>query len=728
MSAVPAATFAPASQQMRQPIFEGDYSFNTGHLKTFTWLDYVIFGAILFISAAIGLYFAIKDRRNKSMNHFLLAGKNMSPIPVGLSLLASFMSAITLLGTPAEMYNYTTMYFWIGLGYLLVIAGAAHVYIPIFYHLGVTSAYEYLEKRFSRGVRTAASMTFVLQMILYMAIVLYAPSLALNAVTGFTLWGSVISVGIVCTLYTAFGGMKAVLWTDSFQIFMMIASLVVILIKGDIVGGGFNQTWTSAERTNRIYFTDFNPDPAVRHSVWSLTIGAYFTWVAIFGVNQAQVQRAVTCPSLSKAQMAIWFNFPGLCLILYLCCFIGLYMSAFYENCDPLKSGFVDDVNQIIPMYVMDILGDVIGLPGLFVAGLFSGALSTISSGLNSISACILEDVIRAYFAKDLRESRARLFSQIIALIFGLVCLGLTYVASQLGNILQAALSLFGMIGGPLLGVFSLGMFFPWANKWGAYSGLFGSLIFMFWIGVGAAVVKPPTEKALRFVTNCNVTAFSSEMLSKLNSTAASTVDTSVPAYHLYTLSYMWYSTTAVLTCIAIGLIVSFITGAKKASDVDPRLICPVFDIVFPLSFLPERIRKPLRFGVVHKGKYEKKEKSEEKVNGHTPENGHTPANGFTNIVALSESSNQIDHYKIDLNILSPTTTSYKIDLNILSPTNTSYKIVLNILSPTNTSYKIDLNILSPTTTSYKIDLNILSPTNTSYKIVLNILSPNNYQ
>lgn len=135
-------TLSRSGQQMRQPIYEGDYSFNTGRLKTFTWLDYVIFAAILFISAAIGLYFAIKDRKNKSMSHFLLAGKNMSPIPVGLSLLASFMSAITLLGTPAEMYNYTTMYFWIGLGYLLVIAGAAHVYIPIFYHLGVTSAYE----------------------------------------------------------------------------------------------------------------------------------------------------------------------------------------------------------------------------------------------------------------------------------------------------------------------------------------------------------------------------------------------------------------------------------------------------------------------------------------------------------------------------------------------------------------------------------------------------------
>lgn len=650
-TAVPTTPVTYPTLETKDPVFYGEYSFNTGQLKKFSWLDYVIFAAILVVSAGIGFYHALKDRKNKSMSNFLLAGRNMSPIPVGLSLLASFMSAITLLGTPAEMYNYTTIYFWIGVGYFLVIAGAAHVYMPIFYQLQVTSAYEYLERRFSRGVRTAASMTFTLQMILYMAIVLYAPSLALNAVTGFTLWGSVVSVGIVCTLYTAFGGMKAVLWTDSFQVLMMVASLLAILIKGDIVTGGLGETWKSLNRTNRLEYYNFDLDPSVRHTVWSLTIGGYFTWVAIFGVNQAQVQRAVTCPTLTKAKYAMWFNFPGLCLILYLCCFIGIYMSAFYENCDPLKPGFVTDSNQIIPLFVMDVLGDVIGLPGLFVAGLFSGALSTISSGLNSISACMLEDVVRAYFSSNLRESRARLLSQIFALIFGLICLALTYVASQLGSILQAALSLFGMIGGPLLGVFSLGMFFPWANKWGAYSGLFGSLILMFWIGVGAAIVKPPTDKALRFHNNCNLTAFTQEEVKAIFTPAEALEESSVPAYSLYTLSYMWYSLTAVLACVTIGLIVSFITGAKKPKDLDPRLICPIFDIVFPLSFLPECIRKPLRFGVVHEGKYDKPEvKKAEEVpeqigNGHIlEENGeaHKPTS-YTNVLANGASCDSLD-------------------------------------------------------------------------------------
>lgn len=130
------------SHNQTAPFYWGDYSFNTGKLKQFSVADYVIFAAILVISAAIGFYFAWKDRKEKSITSFLLADRNMSPFPVALSLLASFMSAVTLLGTPAEMYNYTTMYWWIGLGYLLVIAGASHIYIPVFWNLGVTSAYE----------------------------------------------------------------------------------------------------------------------------------------------------------------------------------------------------------------------------------------------------------------------------------------------------------------------------------------------------------------------------------------------------------------------------------------------------------------------------------------------------------------------------------------------------------------------------------------------------------
>ena len=118
------------------------YSFQTGHKNTFSVVDYVIFGGMLGISTFIGFFYAIKDRKVTNTKMFLLAGGNMNFFPVSMSLLASFMSAITLLGTPAEMYNYGTMYWWIGISYLFSVGMAAHIYVPIFYNLKVTSCYE----------------------------------------------------------------------------------------------------------------------------------------------------------------------------------------------------------------------------------------------------------------------------------------------------------------------------------------------------------------------------------------------------------------------------------------------------------------------------------------------------------------------------------------------------------------------------------------------------------
>ncbi|KAK7475399.1 hypothetical protein BaRGS_00033349, partial [Batillaria attramentaria] len=564
-----------------------DVSIETGKTKTFSALDYVIFAAILVISASIGFYNAWKDRRDLTLKNFLLAGGNMQLLPVALSLLASFMSAITLLGTPVEMYIYSTMYFYIGIGYFFVMAGAAHIYVPIFYRLRITSVYEYLERRWSKMVRTAGSLTFCIQMLLYMAIVLYAPSLALNQVTGFTLWGAVVSVGTVCTIYTAFGGMKAVLWTDCFQVGMMMAGLLAVLIRGSMAVGGFAAAWEKMESSGRVFFDDFRPDPGVRHSFWSCVVGGYFTWVAIYGVNQAQVQRASTCPTLRRAQMALWLNVPGLWIILYLGCMIGVVVYAFYSECDPIGSGFIAAKDQILPLFVMDVLGDVTGLPGLFVACLFSGALSTISSGLNSMAAVILEDVVKAYIKPDISELRATRLTQMFALVLGM-----------------AALSLFGMIAGPLLGLFTMGMVFPWANKWGAISGLLTSLAFMFWIGVGAFIEKPPVDPTPPTLSTAGC-LFNRNMTTVAPTTTVAAVTTTTersPVYLLYTLSYIWYGFYAVITVNVVGLLVSFATGYTKASEVDPKLMCPIFDIIPPFCFLPEAIRKPLRMGVVHKG------------------------------------------------------------------------------------------------------------------------------
>lgn len=557
-------------------------------VNKFSIADYCVFAGVLVVSMSIGIYHGCTGGRQRTTNEFFMANRSMNWLPVALSLLASFMSAITLLGTPAEMYQYGTHYWMIAPSYIFTIFISTHCFLPVFYRFKITSAYEYLELRYkSKLVRTLGSVTFSIQMILYMAIVLYAPALALNAVTGLNIWGSVLSIGLVCTAYTTIGGMKAVMWTDVFQITMMFAGMIAVVIKGSLLVDGFSNAWQIAYDGERVEFFDFSVDPLQRHTFWSLVIGGVFTWTAIYGVNQAQVQRCLTCPNKRSAQMAMWINLPGLALLLTVCSMAGIVIYAVYHDCDPLTNEFIHAPDQILPFFVMQHLG-LPGLPGLFVAGLFSGALSTISSGLNSLAAVACEDIVKPYLCKNFSDVTYAWISKVIAIVYGGVAIGLTVVAANLGGVLQAALSIFGMIGGPLLGLFSLSMFFPWANKWGAIFGHLGGLAFSFWIGMGAYIHKPYTPKAPLSVEGCpfNVTT----------SIGPPTVHPEV--FPLYRLSYMWFSAAGCMAVIILGLIISFLTGYTRPSTLDPRFICAWFDVWVPC--MPKKLSRFLWCGVNH--------------------------------------------------------------------------------------------------------------------------------
>ena len=146
-------------------------------------------------------------------------------------------------------------------------------------------------------------------------------------------------------------------------------------------------------------------------------------------------------------------------------------------------------------------------------------------------------------------------------------------------------------------------MFFPWAIKWGAIAGLATSIPFIFWIGIGAAIVKPPHTKALMSYTNCNLTAFDNATVAAIFDNSTTPAPEQTWDYPLYTLSYFWYSAVAVLVVLVVGMVVSLLSGPTDPRDLDPRCICPLVDHVMPFCLLPESVRKPFRFGIDHVGK-----------------------------------------------------------------------------------------------------------------------------
>ncbi|MBN3303701.1 SC5A8 protein, partial [Amia calva] len=460
---------------------------------------------MLIISAAIGIYYAIFDRGEKTTKDFLIGGRRMTAVPVSLSLTASFMSAVTVLGTPSEVYRYGAMFGVFAFSFLLVVIVCSEVFLPVFYRLGITSTYEYLEMRFNTVVRLCGTAMFIFLTVLYTGVVIYAPALALNQVTGFDLWGAVVSTGIVCTFYCTMGGLKAVVWTDVFQVGIMFAGFLSVITRSVVVQNGFSAIINDSYHGGRLNIWDFDPNPLRRQTFWTIILGGTFTWMGVYGVNQAQVQRYISCKSMFHAKMSLYLNLVGLWVILFCSVFSGLCLYSIYKDCDPWTSQIISAPDQLMPYLVLDILRDYPGVPGLFVASAYSGTLSTVSSSINALATVTVEDLVKPYF--KMSDRKLSWTSKGLNLLYGALCIGVAGMASLMDSLIQAVLSIFGVVGGPLLGLFALGILFPCANATGSLVGLVCGLCLTLWVGIGAQLYPQLPEKAMSLslsTANCN--------------------------------------------------------------------------------------------------------------------------------------------------------------------------------------------------------------------------------
>ncbi|NWY42781.1 SC5A8 protein, partial [Sylvia atricapilla] len=568
---------------------------SSGTMAHFTVWDYVVFAAMLVISAIIGIYYAFVGGGQKTSKDFLMAGRSMTALPVALSLTASFMSAVTVLGTPAEIYRYGAVFCIFAITYALVVLCSAEIFLPVFYKLGITSTYEYLELRFNKYLRLCGTILFIIQTAsklqscstLYTGIVIYAPALALNQVTGFDLWGAVVATGVVCTFYCTLGGLKAVVWTDVFQVGIMVAGFSSVIIRAVVVQEGIGHIVNDSYHGGRLNFWDFDPNPLQRHTFWTIVIGGTFTWTSIYGVNQSQVQRYIACKSRFHAKLSLYINLVGLWAILVCATLCGLALYSIYKDCDPWTANQVSALDQLMPYLVLDILRDFPGVPGLFVASAYSGTLSTVSSSINALAAVTVEDLIKPYF-KSLSEKKLSWISMGMSLFYGGVCIAMAAVASLLGALLQAALSIFGMVGGPLLGLFALGILCSFANGIGAFVGLVSGFVISLWVGIGSQIYPPLPErtKPLYLSTaGCNITSGNLTSTEIPLTTVFSTPGAERPALadNWYSLSYLYFSTLGTLVTVVVGIIISLLTGGLK-QNTDPKFLLTKEDFLSNFS------------------------------------------------------------------------------------------------------------------------------------------------
>ncbi|XP_078405744.1 sodium-coupled monocarboxylate transporter 2 [Cetorhinus maximus] len=566
---------------------------------TFTAWDYVVFASLFVISSGIGVFFAVKERKNVTSREFLVGGRQMVCGPVALSLTASFMSAVTVLGGPSEVYQYGASFILFCVAFTFVVIFTAELFLPVFYRSGIASTYEYLELRFNRLVRLAATIIYILQTILYTGVVVYAPALALNQVTGFNLWGSVFATGIVCTFYCTLGGLKAVVWTDAFQMVVMILGFLTVLIQGSIKLGGSSNMWKIAGNGQRLNIFDFAVDPLRRHTFWTVAVGGTFTWLGIYGVNQSTIQRCISCKSEKHAKMALYLNLLGLWVITVCAVFSGLIMYGYYVNCDPWTAGFISASDQLMPYFVMEILGHLPGLPGLFVACAFSGTLSTVAASINALATVTYEDFVKQCFP-NISDKMSTWISKGLCILFGAACTSMAAAASLMGGVIQAALSIHGMCGGPMLGLFSLGILFPCANWIGAIGGLAVGVTLSFWPAIGGLIYPAPASKTLplHLSTNSCLRLNTSDLFpTSLPTVIPEQMHRPPLADSWYSISYLYYSPLGFLGSLVAGLLLSFISGPTHGANVKPLLIRPVCNL---FCFWSEKYKRIFWFGVLH--------------------------------------------------------------------------------------------------------------------------------
>ncbi|XP_042863379.1 sodium-coupled monocarboxylate transporter 1-like [Penaeus japonicus] len=553
-------------------MLESEFDWSEGERGTFSWLDYVVFGGMLALSLAIGVFYAIKSRK-KSNDEFLLGSRSLSCFPVSMSLLASYVSAISVLGGPSEAY-YHSVQWWVICLSQVVLPVVAAVLMPVFYELRLTSIYEYLELRYSsRAVRLVAAGMFVSQALLYQAVVIYAPALALASISDFSLWISVVSVGFIASFYTAIGGIKAVIWTDVLQLFILIAGLFSVILKGIYDLGGLSAIWDTAVRHGRAgpqIFT-YGYHPMQRHTVSNIVIGGIVSKLYGYACVQTAVQRYSSLKSLTHAHLSIYLIIPFYTLIVSLTMIAGIVMFATYEGCDPLAAGLITKKDQILPFYVMDQLSVIPGLPGLFVACIFSGSLSTISSGVNSQAAVTWEDMFsRRPGCAKLSKTAQAWITKCFALGYGVLATALAFLGDHLGGILQGTIAITSAVSGPILAVFIMGLFLPFVNSKGANAALIiGSLVsLVFSLGPIALDMNPDLLPTSTDLCPANLT------LPTPGSDVVSVSELQYPQ-KLLSLSYTQIAPLGFVVSLTIGILISLITGRSNGLLIERRLVHP---------------------------------------------------------------------------------------------------------------------------------------------------------
>jgi SSS family transporter len=422
-------------------------------MKGFAFLDYLVVVGYLCAIAAFGSSFY---RRRTTAEEYFLGGRSISWLPAGISIIAADLSAITIMGTPAWNYKHNLELVWSAFGYPLMAPLVIFVFVPFYSKLNLYTAYEYLEKRFSLNVRLLTSLMFHILRGMHVALVIYAPSLVINLVTGLPVWECILFMGCFTTFYTALGGMRAVIWTDVIQFSTVSLGMVLIFYTAlHHVSGGAAAAYRTALEAGRLRLFNFSTDPRELTSFWACIIGGSILCVAPLTTDQAVLQRLFTTKSEADCRRSVILQSILVVPITLLLSLTGVALFAYYHD-NPGRLAGLTVNDAIMPFFAVRELSA--GVSGLVIASIFAASMSVMSAGINSLTTATTVDFYQRVFRPGHSPEHYAIIGRIGTLAWGLVVTLLALLAGRLGELALAYNRVSSVVSGPLLGIFLLGI------------------------------------------------------------------------------------------------------------------------------------------------------------------------------------------------------------------------------------------------------------------------------
>ncbi|MGB3837500.1 MAG: sodium/solute symporter [Rhodanobacter sp.] len=438
------------------------------------WLDWVVILVYLAAMVGIGLFFYLREKRTSTAS-FFVGGRSIPFWAAGISLYATNTSSISFIAIPAKAFETNWQYLTNNLIAVLGLMFVAVWVVPLLRRLDLMSVFSYLETRFHPAIRMLASaLCIVMQIGSRMSVILFLPALAIATITGIDVVWSVLIMGVFTILYTTLGGMKAVIWTDFVQVFVMFGgALFAIGFIITHIHGGVPAFMHAAMAEHKMHLLDFRFD-LTKATVWGFVFLVLFDVVLTFPKDQVLMQRILSTRSDKEAGRSVWMfaavMIPG-GFVFYL---IGTALFVYYKS-HPERMNPTLPIDATFPLFIAAELP--MGVTGLIIAGIFAAAMSTLSSIINSVSTLASVDFYEK-LVKHPTPKKSVLFAEVAGVMVGLIAIGLAVLLSRydIHSLFDVSIELAGLLGGGFAGAYTLGMFTRRANAPGVAIGIGASI------------------------------------------------------------------------------------------------------------------------------------------------------------------------------------------------------------------------------------------------------------